>query len=333
MIIYIYISYSVLLIETLWSIVFLASYDLIIVQNLRVRSLKYVKKTFDFNWSKISSWSTIEFKISSWSFSRVYLTHLSVLISVGFLIVKTDKILDRMINSWFVFIRLLLQTSPSRFSFYEKIYLSSTSLIDIRSVIKYGRLVDERILCMKFRFHKRSDRTQWVLNFDDVVVKFFCKRFISFLRNVISLFFHIFFEDGPNWITFPWSNEWDDSDIVRYVFRAIYFPLMFSKCQYSTRLVLESHWDTRFHSPFVQDPLVIKKSYLRHLHSESYIWSVKDILKISYSLSYFSSTFRSQDFSLFKNFISRIFEEFRVTIIDIRLSTFVSQLTKFWWHI
>ena len=130
-----------------------------------------------------------------------------------------------------------------------------------------------------------------------------------------------------------WSELNHDSDIVRYVFRAIYFSLMFSKCQYPTRLVLESLWDTRFHSPFVQDPLVIKKSYLRHLHSESYIWSVKVILKNSYSLSYFNSTFRSQDFSLFKNFISRIFEEFRVAIIDIRLSTFVSQLTKFWCYI
>ena len=238
-----------------------------------------------------------------------------------------------MINSWFVFIRLLLQTSPSRFSLYEKIYLSSTSLIDIRSVIEYERLVDKRILFIKFRFHERSDRTRWDLNFDDVVVKKLCKMFISFLRNVISLFFHIFFEDGPNWITFPWSNEWRDSDIVRYVFRAIYFSLMFSRCQYPTRLVLESLWDTRFHSPFVQVPLIIKKSYLRHRDSESYILSVKDILKNSYSLSYLRSTFRSQDFSLFKNFISRIFEEFRVTIIDIRLSTSVSQLTKFWWHI
>ena len=88
------ISYSVLLIDTLWSIVFLTSYDLIIVQNLRVRSLKYVKKTFDFNWSKLSSWSTIEFKISSWSFARVYLTHLSVLIGVDFLIVKTGRSID-----------------------------------------------------------------------------------------------------------------------------------------------------------------------------------------------------------------------------------------------
>ena len=238
-----------------------------------------------------------------------------------------------MINSWFVFIRLLLQTSPSRFSLYEKIYLSSTSLIDIRSVIEYGRLVDKRILCIKIQISWTIRSYSMRFEFWRRCRKKLSKRFISFLRNVISLFFHIFFEDGPNCITFPWSNEWRDSDIVRYVFRAINFSLMFSRCQYPTRLVLEWLWDTRFHSPFVQVPLIIKKSYLRHRDSESYIWSVKDILKNSYSLSYLRSTFRSQDFSLFKNFISRIFKEFRVTIIDIRLSTSVSQSTKFWWHI
>ena len=64
-----------------------------------------------------------------------------------------------------------------------------------------------------------------------------------------------------------------------------------------------------------------QESYLRHLHSESYIWSVKDILKNSYSLSYFSSTFRSQDFFSFQEFhisdlwrISR--HDHRYSIID-----------------
>ena len=147
-----------------------------------------------------------------------------------------DKILDRMINSWSVFIRLLLQTSPSRFFLYDKIILSRTSLIDIRSVIEYGRLVDERILCIKFRFHERSDRTQWDLNFDDVVVKTFCRRFISLLRNVISLFFHIFFEDGPNWITILILS---DTYFERYIslscFRNVNIPQDPSSSHFETR--------------------------------------------------------------------------------------------------
>ena len=86
-------SPSVLQIVTSWFSVFPTRYEFIIVQNLWVRHLKYVKKTVDFIDLKISLWSTREFEISSCSFARDYSIHIFILIRIRFLFVRVVKIM------------------------------------------------------------------------------------------------------------------------------------------------------------------------------------------------------------------------------------------------